>query len=46
MSRRSVSETPTMAEINVSVLLVVLIACALGFVYMWLLWLFADMTNH
>lgn len=35
----------SLAEISISVLLVVLIVCAIGFVYLWLLWLFADTTN-
>lgn len=33
------------AEIITSVLLVILIVAVLGFVYMWLLYIIADMTN-
>jgi hypothetical protein len=33
------------AEIFVSVLLLLLIIVLLGFVYLWLLWMIADMTN-
>jgi hypothetical protein len=34
-----------MAEIIVSVLVFVLIVITLGFLYLWLLWLFSDITN-